>query len=143
MVRSALLVSLEATSTLVAGKAIPMTMRKGMMVQMTSTVTDSWKLAALWPSDLRCFQMEKNITLKTEMKITMQVMSMNQCSHACSAAMRVAAGWRLSWRTAGPPGRSLTAWAAGLSAPRASNSEANLLEMLFMVLLSLASNKTR
>ena len=58
MVRSALLVSLEATSTLVAGSAIPMTMRKGMMVQITSTVTDSWKLAALWPTDLRCFQME-------------------------------------------------------------------------------------
>ena len=58
MVRSALVVSLEATSTLVAGRAMPITMRKGMMVQMTSTVTDSWKLAGLWPTDLRCFQME-------------------------------------------------------------------------------------
>ena len=58
MVRSALVVSFWATSTLVAGSAMPMTMRKGMMVQITSTVTDSWKLAALWPTDLRCFQME-------------------------------------------------------------------------------------
>ena len=58
MVRSALVVSFCATSTLVAGSAIRITMRKGTMVQMTSTTTDSWKLAALWPTDLRCFQIE-------------------------------------------------------------------------------------
>ena len=58
MVRSALLVSFCATRTLVAGSAMPITMRKGMMVQITSTVTDSWKFAALWPTDLRCFQIE-------------------------------------------------------------------------------------
>ncbi len=58
MVRSALVVSLDATSTLVAGSAIRITMTKGMMVQITSTVTDSWKLAGLWPTDLRCFQIE-------------------------------------------------------------------------------------
>ena len=40
------------------GSAITITMMKGMIVQTTSTVTDSWKLAALWPTDLRCFQME-------------------------------------------------------------------------------------
>ena len=34
MVRSALVVSFEATSTLVAGSAIPITMRKGTMVQI-------------------------------------------------------------------------------------------------------------
>ena len=58
MVRSALLVSFMATTTLVAGRAMPMMMRKGTMVQATSTVTDSWKLADLAPCDLRCFQIE-------------------------------------------------------------------------------------
>ena len=58
MVRSALEVSFWATSTLVAGSAIRITMMKGTMVQTTSTATDSWKLAALWPTDLRCFQIE-------------------------------------------------------------------------------------
>ncbi|MNF17858.1 hypothetical protein D3C80_2216140 [compost metagenome] len=58
IVRSALVVSLCATSTLVAGKAIRITMMKGTMVQRISTVTDSWKFAALWPRDLRCFQIE-------------------------------------------------------------------------------------
>jgi len=58
MVMSELLVSLEATSTLVAGSAIRITMMKGMMVQITSTVTDSWKFDGLWPFDLRCFQIE-------------------------------------------------------------------------------------
>ena len=58
MVRSALVVSLEATSTLVAGRAMPMTIKKGITVQAISTAVDSWKLAALCPTDLRCFQME-------------------------------------------------------------------------------------
>jgi hypothetical protein len=58
MVTSALVVSFCATSTLVAGSAISTTMMKGTMVQTTSTVTDSWKLAALAPRDLRCFQIE-------------------------------------------------------------------------------------
>ena len=43
---------------LVAGKAIMMTMTKGTMVQTISTTTDSWKVAGLCPTDLRCFQME-------------------------------------------------------------------------------------
>ena len=43
----------------VALKALrAITMMKGTMVQTTSTTTDSWKLAALWPTDLRCFQIE-------------------------------------------------------------------------------------
>jgi hypothetical protein len=58
MVRSALVVSFMATSTLVAGSAIRITMMNGMTVQMISTVTDSWKLAGLCPTDLRCFQIE-------------------------------------------------------------------------------------
>ena len=36
-------------------------------------------------------------------------MSIIQCSQDCSEAMRVAAVWRLSWRTAGPPGKVLAA----------------------------------
>ena len=58
MVRSEFEVSFCATTSLVAGKAIRITMMKGMTVQTTSTVTDSWKLAALCPLDLRCFQIE-------------------------------------------------------------------------------------
>ncbi|MNV61335.1 hypothetical protein D3C71_1538380 [compost metagenome] len=58
MVRSALVVSFWATSTLVAGRAIMMTMTKGTIVQTTSTVTDSWKLAAFAPLERRCFQIE-------------------------------------------------------------------------------------
>ena len=74
------------------------------------------------------------ITLNTAMKITMQAMSMNQCSQACSTAIRVAAACRFSWRTPGPPGRSFTAQAAPLKVPARSISEASLLEMLFIVL---------
>ncbi|MNT50952.1 hypothetical protein D3C72_1878910 [compost metagenome] len=58
MVRSALVVSFWATSTLVAGRAIRITMMNGTMVQTTSTVTDSWKLADLAPLERRCFQIE-------------------------------------------------------------------------------------
>ena len=58
MVRSALVVSFCATRTLVAGKAIKITITKGTAVQITSTVMDSVNLAGLWPTDLRCFQME-------------------------------------------------------------------------------------
>jgi hypothetical protein len=58
MVMSALVVSFMATITLVAGSAIRITMMKGMIVQTISTVTDSWKVAALCPTDLRCFQIE-------------------------------------------------------------------------------------
>jgi len=58
MVSSAFVVSFCATSTLVAGRAIRITMMKGITVHTTSTVADSWKLAALAPCDLRCFQME-------------------------------------------------------------------------------------
>ena len=41
MVRSALVVSLEATSTLVAGRAMPITIKKGITVQAISTAVDS------------------------------------------------------------------------------------------------------
>ena len=58
MVISALDVSLLATTALVAGKAIKITMMKGTTVHAISTLTDSWKFADLWPTDLRCFQME-------------------------------------------------------------------------------------
>ena len=58
MVRSAAVVSFISTTDLVAGIAIAITMRKGTSVQMISTVVDSWKLADLWPTDLRCFQIE-------------------------------------------------------------------------------------
>ena len=58
MVRSALVVSFIATTTLVAGRAMPMTIRKGTTVQAISTATDSWKLAALWPWLLRCLKIE-------------------------------------------------------------------------------------
>src|SRR5690349_10870714 len=71
------------------------------------------------------------------MKITVQVISMNQCSHDCSAAMRVAAACRFSWRTAGPPGRSFTAWAepaAVATAAASSSPGAAWMESLFIVL---------
>ena len=47
MVTSALVVSFIATTTLVAGSAMPITIRKGTIVQAISTVTLSWKLAGL------------------------------------------------------------------------------------------------
>ncbi|MNR34580.1 hypothetical protein D3C85_1523660 [compost metagenome] len=58
MVRSALEVSFMATTVLVAGKAMAMTMMKGMTVQATSTPRCSWNVAALCPRDFRCAQME-------------------------------------------------------------------------------------
>ena len=58
MVRSALVVSFIATTVRVAIAPMPMTMMKGTMVQAISTATLSWKLAALWPTDLRCFRIE-------------------------------------------------------------------------------------
>ena len=58
MVRSGFEVSFIATTVWVAGSAMPMTIRKGTMVQAISTVVDSWKVAGLWPSDLRCLKTE-------------------------------------------------------------------------------------
>ena len=58
MVRSALLVSFIATTVRVAIAPMPMTMRNGTTVQAISTITLSWKLADLWPTDLRCFRIE-------------------------------------------------------------------------------------
>ena len=51
--------------------------------------------------------------------------------------MRVAAACRFSWRTAGPPGRSLTGVGrAGRQRAAASSSAASLFEMLFIVFSS-------
>ena len=58
IVRSAALVSFIATTTLVAGSAMKMTITNGTMVQMISTVVLSWKLAARAPLDLRCLKTE-------------------------------------------------------------------------------------
>ena len=38
--------------------SITTTMAKGTMVQAISTATLSWKLAAWWPTDLRCLRIE-------------------------------------------------------------------------------------
>ncbi len=58
MVRSALVVSFMATTALVAGSAIRMTMKNGTTVHAISTFTLSWKLAALAPTDFRCLMIE-------------------------------------------------------------------------------------
>jgi hypothetical protein len=58
MVMSALEVSFMPTTVRVAGSAMPITIRKGTTVQAISTAVDSWKVAGLWPSDLRCLKME-------------------------------------------------------------------------------------
>ena len=58
IVRSAALVSFIATTVLVAGSAMPMTMTNGTIVQAISTVVLSWKLAARAPLDLRCLTIE-------------------------------------------------------------------------------------
>ena len=58
MVRSELVVSFIATTTLVAGSAIRMTMMKGTMVQAISTFTLSWKFADTAPLDFRCLKIE-------------------------------------------------------------------------------------
>ena len=58
MVKSAFVVSLEATSTFVAGKAMPITMIKGTTVQPISTQIGSASSFDWCPTDLRCFQME-------------------------------------------------------------------------------------
>ena len=58
MVTSALLVSFIATTVLVANMPITTTMTNGTIVQAISTDTLSWKLADLWPTDLRCLMIE-------------------------------------------------------------------------------------
>ncbi|MNJ79186.1 hypothetical protein D3C77_771220 [compost metagenome] len=58
MVMSAFEVSFMPTTVRVAGRAMPMTIRKGTTVQAISTVVLSWKVAGLWPRDLRCLKME-------------------------------------------------------------------------------------
>ena len=58
IVRSALLVSFMATTVRVAMAPMAMTIRSGTTVQAISTATLSWKLAALWPTDLRCLRIE-------------------------------------------------------------------------------------
>ena len=58
MVRSAFEVSFMATTVLVAGSAMPMTIRNGTTVQAISTAVDSWKVAGLWPSERRCLNTE-------------------------------------------------------------------------------------
>ena len=47
-----------ATTVRVAIAPMAMTMMKGTTVQAISTATLSWKLAALWPTDLRCLRIE-------------------------------------------------------------------------------------
>ena len=54
MVMSGLEVSFIERMVLVAGHAMPIRMRNGMMVQMISTVVFSWNCSALCPTDLRC-----------------------------------------------------------------------------------------
>ena len=54
MVRSGFEVSLSARMPLVAGQAMPIRMKNGMIVQMISTVVFSWNCSALWPTDFRC-----------------------------------------------------------------------------------------
>ena len=49
---------LLATTPRVASAPMPMTMMKGTTVHAISTATLSWKLAALWPTDLRCLRIE-------------------------------------------------------------------------------------
>ncbi|MNY78124.1 hypothetical protein D3C86_2182450 [compost metagenome] len=58
MVMSELVVSFIATTVLVAGRAIAITMMNGTMVQITSTVMLSWKAAGLAPLALRCLKTE-------------------------------------------------------------------------------------
>ncbi len=58
IVRSAELVSFIATTVLVAGSAMKMTMMKGTMVQAISTFTLSWKFAAFAPLERRCLKIE-------------------------------------------------------------------------------------
>ncbi|MCY1219456.1 hypothetical protein D9M72_314320 [compost metagenome] len=58
MVTSELVVSFIATTVLVAGRAIAITMMNGTMVQITSTVMLSWKAAGFAPLDLRCLNTE-------------------------------------------------------------------------------------
>jgi hypothetical protein len=69
------------------------------------------------------------------MKITVQMISIIQCRKCCSCAMRVTAGCRLSWLTAGPPGRSAAACAK--EPPPATliikPQGTSLVEMLFIV----------
>ncbi|MNR60343.1 hypothetical protein D3C85_1818030 [compost metagenome] len=58
MVMSELVVSFIATTVLVAGSAIAITIRNGTMVHTTSTVMLSWNAADLAPRLLRCVKME-------------------------------------------------------------------------------------
>src|SRR6218665_1770424 len=110
-------------------------MTNGTMVQTTSTVTDSWKLAAFAPLERRCFQIDLNITGDTTTKNANRMAKSIQGRKCCSCAILVAGGAKFNWRTAGPPGRSWRAWAAKPThAPAISGRQASLLEMLFMVL---------
>ena len=52
------MVSFIATTVRVANAPIRMTMMNGTTVQAISTATLSWKLAALWPTLLRCLKIE-------------------------------------------------------------------------------------
>ena len=68
------------------------------------------------------------------MKITVQMIIMNQCNHACSSAILVAPVCRFSCRTPGPPGKSFTAQAAVDSqVPIMSRLDASILFNLFIV----------
>ena len=104
---SALVVSFMATTVLVAGKAIPMTINKGITVQMISTVVLSWNEAGLCPSDFLCLTMEYNITPKTTTKITRQMIIMNQCNQWISSMILVTGAAKFNCLTAGPPGISV------------------------------------
>ena len=53
-----MVVSFIATTVLVAGRAMKITMMNGTTVQAISTPTLSWKLAALAPLLLRCLTIE-------------------------------------------------------------------------------------
>jgi hypothetical protein len=72
---------------------MPITIRKGSTVQVISTATDSWKLAALAP--LRLAVLPDGIEhhrRRPPMKMTVQMISSIQCSSCCASAILVT-GW--------------------------------------------------
>ena len=60
--------------------------------------------------------------------MTAQMIIMYQCSQCCSSPILVTGGWKLSCRTAGPPGRSFTACAMlrAAVAPHATAAQASV-----------------
>src|SRR5258706_4881590 len=93
MTRSALELSFMKNTMLVAGNAMPMTMRMGMTVQRTSKKVFDVKAAGACPTDRRCRQIDQAMRPNTIAMIATMTTSNTRLRSEMRWAISVWEGW--------------------------------------------------